>query len=64
MKYLVSMHIVHRDLACRNLLATEENDELVVKISDLGMSRIIESDYYKTSDRYQKIPIRWYESEI
>lgn len=59
MKYLVKKHVVHRDLACRNLLVTEENDELIVKISDLGMSRIMETNYYRISDMAKQIPIRW-----
>lgn len=58
MRYLMKNNIVHRDLACRNLLVNVENDELNVKISDLGMSRVMESDYYRTTNG-TNIPVRW-----
>ena len=49
MEYLASQHFVHRDLACRNILVGEN---MVVKISDFGMSRdIYTCDYYKVSVR-------------
>ena len=45
MVYLASRHFVHRDLATRNCLV---GSDLVVKISDFGMSRdIYTCDYYK-----------------
>lgn len=45
MVYLVERHFVHRDLATRNCLVGRN---LVVKISDFGMSRdIYTCDYYK-----------------
>ena len=48
MKYLVTKHFVHRDLATRNCLVGEN---LVVKIGDFGMSRdIYSTDYYRVSD--------------
>ncbi|KAJ6656857.1 hypothetical protein lerEdw1_003188 [Lerista edwardsae] len=57
MKYLVSMNYVHRDLAARNILV---NSQLVCKVSDFGLSRVLEDDpdaTYTTSGG--KIPIRW-----
>ena len=47
MMYLTSQHFVHRDLATRNCLV---GGELIVKISDFGMSRdIYTCDYYRVS---------------
>ncbi len=47
MVYLSSQHFVHRDLATRNCLV---GVELIVKISDFGMSRdIYTCDYYRVS---------------
>lgn len=50
MRYLAEQHFVHRDLATRNCLVS---DNLVVKIGDFGMSRdVYSSDYYKASQDY------------
>ncbi|KAM9320620.1 ephrin type-A receptor 3 [Gastrophryne carolinensis] len=57
MKYLSDMGYVHRDLAARNILI---NGNLVCKVSDFGLSRVLEDDpeaAYTT--RGGKIPIRW-----
>ncbi|XP_063292514.1 ephrin type-A receptor 2 [Pelobates fuscus] len=57
MKYLSEMNYVHRDLAARNILV---NSQLVCKVSDFGLSRVLEDDpeaTYTTSGG--KIPIRW-----
>ncbi|XP_028658139.1 ephrin type-A receptor 5 isoform X1 [Erpetoichthys calabaricus] len=57
MRYLSDMGFVHRDLAARNTLV---NSNLVCKVSDFGLSRILEDDpeaAYTT--RGGKIPIRW-----
>ncbi|XP_060114687.1 ephrin type-A receptor 2 [Heteronotia binoei] len=57
MKYLASMNYVHRDLAARNILVSSQ---LVCKVSDFGLSRVLEEDAdatYTTSGG--KIPIRW-----
>ncbi|XP_067116870.1 ephrin type-A receptor 6 isoform X2 [Osmerus mordax] len=62
MTYLSDMGYVHRDLAARNILVDEA---LVCKVSDFGLSRILEDDpeaaYTTTVTRCQggKIPIRW-----
>uniref|UniRef100_A0A3Q2XKT4 receptor protein-tyrosine kinase n=1 Tax=Hippocampus comes TaxID=109280 RepID=A0A3Q2XKT4_HIPCM len=57
MRYLADMGYVHRDLAARNILV---NSNLVCKVSDFGLSRVLEDDpeaAYTT--RGGKIPIRW-----
>uniref|UniRef100_A0A3B3ZYE8 receptor protein-tyrosine kinase n=1 Tax=Periophthalmus magnuspinnatus TaxID=409849 RepID=A0A3B3ZYE8_9GOBI len=41
MKYLSDMSYVHRDVAARNILV---NSNLVCKVSDFGMSRVLEDD--------------------
>ncbi|XP_071116852.1 tyrosine-protein kinase transmembrane receptor Ror2-like [Haliotis cracherodii] len=56
MVYLAQKGYVHRDLATRNCLVSEN---LIVKISDFGLARSVHSvDYYKGSDN-DAIPIRW-----
>uniref|UniRef100_A0A3Q3LF85 receptor protein-tyrosine kinase n=1 Tax=Mastacembelus armatus TaxID=205130 RepID=A0A3Q3LF85_9TELE len=66
MKYLSDMSYVHRDLAARNILV---NSNLVCKVSDFGLSRVLEDDpeaaytARETPGTYLspggKIPIRW-----
>ncbi|KAJ8951513.1 hypothetical protein NQ318_000209 [Aromia moschata] len=56
MVYLAERKFVHRDLATRNCLIS---DDMVVKIADFGLSqKIYLQDYYKGSDR-DAIPVRW-----
>lgn len=60
MDYLSSHHYVHRDLAARNCLVGED---LIVKISDFGLSRdIYSSDYYRVQSK-SLLPVRWMPSE-
>uniref|UniRef100_A0A8C2H7Y8 Ephrin type-A receptor 6 n=1 Tax=Cyprinus carpio TaxID=7962 RepID=A0A8C2H7Y8_CYPCA len=57
MMYLSDIGYVHRDLAARNILV---DDNLVCKVSDFGLSRVLEDDpeaAYTTTGG--KIPIRW-----
>uniref|UniRef100_A0A3B4FD54 receptor protein-tyrosine kinase n=1 Tax=Pundamilia nyererei TaxID=303518 RepID=A0A3B4FD54_9CICH len=59
MKYLSDMNYVHRDLAARNILV---NSNLVCKVSDFGLSRVLEDDPEATGTYLSpggKIPIRW-----
>ena len=41
MKYLAEMGYVHRDLAARNVLV---DAKMVCKVSDFGLSRVLEED--------------------
>lgn len=55
--YLHRCDVIHRDLAARNILLTADKD--TCKISDFGLSRILdESDYYSLT-QLQKFPILW-----
>lgn len=55
LQYLSEQNFVHRDIAARNVLVDEE---FICKISDFGLSRRMESKYYrKTTDGV--LPVRW-----
>ena len=55
-EYLAGLEIVHRDLACRNVLVGEGK---ALKIADFGLSRVVsEGDaYVKTTSG--RLPIKW-----
>ena len=55
-EYLSSLEIVHRDLACRNVLVGEGK---ALKIADFGLSRVVaEGDaYVKTTSG--RLPFKW-----
>ena len=56
LEYLSLHHYVHRDLATRNCLV---DSNLVVKISDFGLSQdIYATDYYRLGES-ALLPIRW-----
>lgn len=63
MKYLEANNVIHRDLALRNILASvDERENYTVKVSDFGMSRVLQQNYYKTEDK--KMPIKWSAPEV
>lgn len=51
---MTSINIIHRDLACRNILV---GDGKTLKITDFGLSREIENVYVKTTKG--KLPLKW-----
>ena len=56
MEYLAQHQFVHRDLASRNCLVGQN---MVVKISDFGLSRdIYAADYYRMQTK-SLVPLRW-----
>ncbi|RWS22848.1 hypothetical protein B4U80_01754 [Leptotrombidium deliense] len=57
MQHLACKGCVHRDLAARNVLVDDEN---VMKISDFGLTRNLNSfGYYKVQNTDQLLPVRW-----
>src|SRR5688572_15916296 len=58
MCHLHAENIIHLDLACRNLLVGFREDDQQIKITDFGLSRIIDSDTY-TASRDSTFPVRW-----
>ncbi|XP_021567296.1 tyrosine-protein kinase transmembrane receptor ROR2, partial [Carlito syrichta] len=56
MEYLASHHVVHKDLATRNVLVY---DKLAVKVSDLGLFREVYAADYCALAGGAPLPIRW-----
>jgi len=56
----MSKKIVHRDLATRNVLVTDDCP-VHMKISDFGLSRALgsERDYYRCNDQSSELPAPW-----
>ena len=58
MRHLEEYRIVHRDLACRNVLVTQDNEGMyIAKVSDFGLSRPLSNDYYRTESK--TMPVKW-----
>lgn len=56
MKYLESLNFVHRDLSAKNCMIGKN---YLVKVGDIGLSRVnYTKDYYKIREPYA-LPIRW-----
>ena len=56
MEYLSNKKFIHRDLAVRNCLL---DDDLVVKVSDFGLTKMLmNKDYYRV-DLHKCLPTRW-----
>ncbi|XP_065662025.1 uncharacterized protein LOC100199166 isoform X3 [Hydra vulgaris] len=54
--YLHTQNILHRDLACRNVLVA---DKELVKLSDFGLSRFLFDKGYYDNEKFQKLPVQW-----
>ena len=54
-EYLSSINIIHRDLACRNVLVSCNK---LLKVTDFGLSREAEEMYQSTKNA-NKLPLRW-----
>lgn len=60
MSYLHGQNVVHRDLACRNLLVKREDDDYLVKVSDFGLS-----EKGSSADKGGALlPIKWCAPEV
>lgn len=64
MQYLESKKVIHRSLACRNVLVCQ-NRPLVCKVSDFGKSRLLglNANYYHQTRESGQKPIKWYAPE-
>ncbi|XP_060069118.1 uncharacterized protein LOC132549219 [Ylistrum balloti] len=60
MKYLVEQSIIHCDLAARNILLM---NNMMAKISDFGLSKALEKDYYRRSNN-KRMPCWWCAPEV
>ena len=55
-EFLSSLDIIHRDLACRNILIGERKN---IKITDFGMSRYVPGDEVYVITSRGLLPLRW-----
>jgi len=58
MVYLTSKKIVHRELAARNVLVSDDNP-VHMKISGFGRSRALGNETEYEDDRYAIFPFLW-----
>ncbi|XP_040570553.1 vascular endothelial growth factor receptor 1 [Lepeophtheirus salmonis] len=56
MEYLSQKQVVHRDLACRNILIAKNN---VIKICDFGLSRNMYKTYSSSNKKSSPVPVKW-----
>ncbi|XP_065842944.1 tyrosine-protein kinase receptor torso-like [Oscarella lobularis] len=56
MEYLTGKGVVHRDLACRNVLVCEDN---LLKVSDFGLARAVYEDGIYSYKTARRLPFRW-----
>ena len=61
MEFLAERSIYHGDLACRNILLT---DQLVVKISDFGLSKRLYSSLSTADAKKTAQPVKWLALEV
>nr|NP_001296705.1 fibroblast growth factor receptor 1-like [Hydra vulgaris]AAA29219.1 putative tyrosine kinase [Hydra vulgaris] len=55
-EYLSSIKLVHRDLAARNILVGADK---IVKISDFGLTRKVNTDLNYMGSNNRRLPIKW-----
>ncbi|XP_065844505.1 uncharacterized protein [Oscarella lobularis] len=56
MEYLIGKGLVHRDLACRNVLVCENK---LLKVSDFGLTRAVYGDGAYSQKTTRRLPLRW-----
>ena len=56
MEYLARRHIMHGDLAARNVLI---GDNLVAKVSDFGLSKTFYDNIQYSKKERTEVPIKW-----
>eukprot|EP01119_Soliformovum_irregulare_P016273 TRINITY_DN4688_c0_g1_i1.p1 TRINITY_DN4688_c0_g1~~TRINITY_DN4688_c0_g1_i1.p1 ORF type:complete len:882 (-),score=203.70 TRINITY_DN4688_c0_g1_i1:19-2310(-) len=62
---LVDNHVLHRDLALRNVLIVRADvSSFVAKLADFGMARTLPTDAQHISSATEKIPLRWAAIEV
>ena len=55
MAYLEKNNYIHRDIAARNILVSED---LICKVGDFGLARLVDEDIYEAPSG-EKFPIKW-----
>ena len=50
MKYLIDRKILHRDIKPANILFKKEDNEIILKLADFGLSRYLEVDIEETDE--------------
>ncbi|XP_065842889.1 tyrosine-protein kinase receptor torso-like isoform X5 [Oscarella lobularis] len=56
MEYLCGNNLVHRDLACRNVLI---GDNKILKVSDFGLTKAVYEDGAYNQKTARRLPFRW-----
>ena len=64
MTFLEQQLLLHRDLACRNVLL--DNGARTAKIADFGLSTRVNKDEFaqRNENCYQRLPVRWTAPEV
>nr|BBD75251.1 fibroblast growth factor receptor-a [Parasteatoda tepidariorum] len=60
LEYLISKNCIHRDIAARNVLLTEDG---IIKIVDFGLARDIQNNDYYRKTTSGILPIKWMSPE-
>ena len=54
--YLSGKGVVHRDLACRNVLVMSDH---LLKVADFGLARAVNDDGAYSQQSRRRLPLRW-----